>query len=59
MLVVVPFRRSPDAAKGWLLLVFFLPVPALVLYFLIGRPSYPKWRRMRFARLARLMSPLL
>ena len=24
MLVVVPFRRSPEAAKGWLLLVFFL-----------------------------------
>ena len=51
MLVIVPFRRSPDAAKGWLLSVFFLPVPALVLYILIGRPSYPRWRRMRFARL--------
>ena len=48
MLVVVPFRRSPDAARGWLLVVFFLPVPALVLYLLIGRPSYPRWRRRRF-----------
>ena len=28
MLVVVPFRRSPDAAKGWLLFVFFLPTLA-------------------------------
>ena len=51
MLVVVPFRRSPEAAKGWLLFVFFLPWPALGLYLLIGRPSYPKWRRTRFARL--------
>jgi cardiolipin synthase len=51
MLVVVPFRRSPDAAKGWLLFVFFLPWPALLVYFLIGRPSYPEWRQKRFAKL--------
>ena len=25
MLVIVPVRRSPEAAKGWLLLAFFLP----------------------------------
>ena len=25
MIVVVPMRRSPDAAKGWLLLIFFEP----------------------------------
>jgi len=48
MLVVVPFRRSPEAARGWLLLVFFLPIPALVLYLIIGRPTYPRWRRRRF-----------
>jgi cardiolipin synthase A/B len=51
MLIIVPFRRSPEAAKGWLLFVFFLPWPALAVYFLIGRPGYPKWRRERFARL--------
>ena len=28
MLVVVPFRRPPEAANGWLLAVFFLPWPA-------------------------------
>lgn len=48
MLVVVPFRRSPDAARSWLLLAFFLPLPALILYVIIGRPSYPRWRRQRF-----------
>ena len=52
MLLAVPFRRSPEAAKGWLLFGFFLPWPALALYLLIGRPAYPKWRRARFARLA-------
>jgi cardiolipin synthase len=51
MLIVVPFRRSPDAAKGWLLFVFFLPWPAMLVYFLIGRPGYPEWRQRRFARL--------
>ena len=25
MLAVVPFRRTPAAAKGWLLLIFFEP----------------------------------
>jgi len=50
MLAVVPVRRSPEAAKGWLLLAFFLPWPALALYALIGRPTYPRWRRERVAR---------
>jgi len=49
MLVIVPLRRPPEAARSWLLLVFFLPVPALVLYRLIGRPRFPAWRQQRFA----------
>lgn len=53
MVVVVPFRRSPEAARSWLLLVFFLPIPALILYMLIGRPAYPKWRQQRFAGMPR------
>jgi cardiolipin synthase len=55
MLVAVPFRRSPEAAKGWLLFVFFFPWPALALYLLIGRPTYPKWRQRRFARLQEVL----
>lgn len=51
MLAVVPFRRSPDAAKGWLLLVFFLPWVGLLLYFLIGRPTLPRWRLAKQKRL--------
>src|SRR5262249_35412544 len=51
MLIVVPFRRSPDAAKGWLLAIFFLPWPALLVYWFIGRPTMPSWRAARFARI--------
>jgi cardiolipin synthase len=58
MLVVVPFRRSPEAAKGWLLAVFFLPWPALVAYWLIGRPTLPAWRAARFARLQQIFGPV-
>lgn len=51
MIVVVPFRRTSEAARSWLLLVMFLPWPALALYLLIGRATYPRWRRKRFERL--------
>lgn len=62
MVVVVPLRRPPEAARSWLLLVFFLPVPALVLYRLIGRSRFPAWRQQRFAEastLRRRMAALL
>src|SRR5450759_2858484 len=49
MIVIVPFRRSPDAAKGWLLLIFFEPTAGLILYLLIGRPTLPVWRVVRHA----------
>lgn len=56
MIVVVPFRRSAEASRSWLLLVFFLPIPALIIYLLIGRPTYPAWRRRRFGRLNAVLS---
>ncbi|GGD18389.1 cardiolipin synthase [Aureimonas glaciei] len=46
-LVVIPFRRSPAAAQGWLLLFFFQPFAATILYFFIGDARHPKWRRER------------
>jgi cardiolipin synthase len=58
MLVVVPFRRSRDAAKGWLLALFFLPWPALIVYWFIGRPTMPAWRAARFARIQEIFGPL-
>lgn len=46
-LVVVPLRRSPAATASWLLLIFFLPVPGLLLFLMIGRPAFPAWRQAR------------
>jgi cardiolipin synthase len=56
MLVVVPFRRAPEAAKGWLLLIFFEPWLGLLLYLLIGRPKMPRWRVQQMARLPHVMA---
>src|SRR6516162_736503 len=56
MLVVVPFRRTPGAAKGWLLLIFFEPVVGLLLYLLIGRARLPRRRREQLAKLPQAMA---
>jgi cardiolipin synthase len=45
---IVPLRRPPAAARGWLLLIFFLPVPGVLLFLAIGSPRFPKWRTERF-----------
>jgi len=57
MVVIVPFRRSPEAAKGWLLLIFFEPVAGILLYLLIGRPSLPDWRVERSGEFLKLAQP--
>ncbi|AEI37773.1 MAG: cardiolipin synthase [Zymomonas mobilis subsp. pomaceae] len=51
MLVVVPMRRTPQAASSWLLLIFFQPALGLLLYLLIGQARFPSWRAERFAKL--------
>jgi cardiolipin synthase len=58
MLAIVPFRRNPAATRSWLLLIFFLPVPGLLLFLAIGTPKFPKWRATRFAALAPFFSDL-
>jgi len=47
MLVYVPQRRSPAAARTWLLLIFLLPWPGFLLYAIIGRIKLPAWRLAR------------
>ena len=44
MLVYVPRERSAAAARTWLLLIFLLPWPGLILYAIIGRVYLPKSR---------------
>jgi cardiolipin synthase len=51
MLIAVPFRRTPAATRGWLLLIFFLPLPGLLLFLAIGTPRFPQWRSERFEQL--------
>jgi cardiolipin synthase len=59
MLTVIPFRRTPAAAKGWLLLIFFEPWIGLVLYLLIGRAKLPRWRNEQVSRIPQAMSRVL
>ena len=58
MLVVVPFRRSPDAAKGWLLLILFEPTVGLALYLVFGRRRMPQWRLERAVAFGELARPI-
>jgi hypothetical protein len=44
MLVYVPQKRSPAAARSWLLLIFMLPYVGLILYAIFGRPYLPRHR---------------
>ncbi|HAB16839.1 MAG TPA: cardiolipin synthase [Verrucomicrobiales bacterium] len=45
MLLYVPERRPPSAARTWLLLIFLFPWPGLVLYLFVGRIHLPARRR--------------
>src|SRR5262245_56439826 len=56
MLVVVPFRRTPAAAKGWLLLIMFEPWIGLLIYVLIGRARLNRRQRLQLAKLPDAMA---
>src|SRR5262249_25721780 len=56
MLVVVPFRRTPAAAKGWLLLIMFEPWIGLLIYLLIGRAMLNRRQRRLLAQLPQAMA---
>jgi len=49
-LVVIPFKRKATAT-AWLLFLFLLPVPGLLLFLAIGQPRFPRWRTERFEKL--------
>lgn len=57
MLVYVPQQRTAAASRTWLLLIFLLPWPGLVVYALFGRIYLPKQRieqQLRASRVIRL-----
>ena len=51
MLVVVPYHRKPVSAMAWLLIIFFLPIPGLLLFLLIGEYRIPRRRIQRHREL--------
>ena len=55
MLVWVPQKRSPAAARTWLLLIFIEPVIGLVLYGVFGRPYMPRRRVEMLRQTSRLI----
>ena len=55
MLVYVPQRRSPAAARSWLLLIFIFPYAGLILYSIFGRPYLSSYRIQLQQRAARLL----
>lgn len=44
-LFIVPRNRRPSAATAWLLLIFLVPVPGLLLFAAIGSTKLPQYRR--------------
>jgi cardiolipin synthase len=58
ILPIVPTPRSPEAPKGWLLFIFFVPWLGLALYLLIGRPRVPRWRTARFREFMHRIEPV-
>lgn len=50
MLVYVPQKRSATASRAWLLLIFLLPWPGLLIYAFFGRAYLPR-RRLERQRL--------
>jgi len=50
MLVILPKRQSPEAARTWLVVMFFLPWLGLLIYLLIGENRLPKDQLKRHAQ---------
>src|SRR5665213_1187055 len=50
MLVFVPRQRAAAASRTWLLFIFLLPWPGLIVYALVGRIYLPKDRLERQTR---------
>jgi cardiolipin synthase A/B len=55
MLVYVPQRRNTAATRTWLLLIFLLPWPGVLLYALFGRIRVPEVRRDNQARASQVI----
>lgn len=57
-LFVVPRNRRPTAGMAWLMAIFFLPVPGLILFLIIGSKRLPKGRERKQGVINQLVSDL-
>ena len=55
MLVYVPQHRTSAATRTWLLLIFLLPWPGLLVYMIFGRIRVPQLRREKQARASQVI----
>ncbi|MGV8885542.1 MAG: cardiolipin synthase [Microbacteriaceae bacterium] len=46
-LIIIPRNRRPQTAMAWLMAIFFLPIPGIVLFLLFGSRRLPKGRRLK------------
>lgn len=44
-LFIVPRNRKPSSATSWLMVIFLLPIPGVILYLLLGNPKLPEHRQ--------------
>jgi len=56
MLVILPQRQTPSAARAWLLLVFFMPWLGLLLYLLFGETRLARPRLEKHALIVKKLA---
>jgi len=59
MLFIVPLRRPPATATAWLLLIYFWPVPGLLVYLIVGRSRLSPHQQQRIDELQDRLMPTL
>lgn len=55
-LFVVPSNRKPTAGMAWLMAIFFLPIPGLILFLIIGSKRLPQAREEKQASINRFVT---
>ena len=55
---VVPRNRRPTSGMAWLMAIFFLPVPGLILFLVIGSKRLPRARRAKQEAINQLVSSI-
>lgn len=57
-LFVVPRNRRPTAGMAWLMAIFFLPIPGMILFLIIGSKRLPKAREAKQAAINQFVADI-